>query len=396
MKQHQLVLHFDLACPDDTDVYHAQLSEKAAKSVFMLGWTLYRHNVNDVVERIVHENIHSELSLRYERIISDLKDENISLAKVVSSREEVHDAQHVLELEKKDMKIQQLQEMLHQAEIKLKNVYDDMYSDGVQQLKDMIKERDVQIQLLRSTNAAKGVIGENMILEALRNMYDDAIVEHTGKTAHACDVKLVFRNGTSILFESKYKGSIQKSDITKFEYDIESSSDEVKSGMFVSIMSKNIPGKGQFYIELLAKNTKPVMYVAYGDETEFNMYFKHHCKMLQSLVLLHSQTSCFIDANNMTSQVIESCKYFHEMSKRNKKRLDDLKCKFTKYVEDVECESKSYIQHVDALVALVSKTHTVSPSCSPVSPSQTYTCSKCSRKYKSAKTFANHKCVQEP
>jgi hypothetical protein len=376
--EHQVIsITLDSYSRVDKNIIDASLSPQVLKSIFLLGWGLYTNKVDEVVEKMIHQNMHEELTTRYQKQISDLKSENLSLAKIIADKQELLDTRHELEIEKQKMKIEQLQHLLHEAENRVRNMYVEMHSDGVHQLKEMVKERDLQIQMLKSTNAAKGIIGESMVIHALQDIFNDAHIQHTGKTAHACDVKMTMhQTDTSLLFEVKYKGHIEKKDVVKFEEDIQASSDDVKGGMFVSILSKNIPTKGSFSVEILAKpSSKPIMYVAYADQQEFDMLFKYHCNMLKSL----SELQNVHVVEDFSQMIIENCTKFQNILKRGKKKLDDLKLRFDRYIGDVDEDYKTSCELFENMLLMLKKP-------------QIFQCCECMKLFKTQRTLDNHKC----
>lgn len=370
------------------------LPQHVLQSIFMLGLALYDHKVHDVVDDIINSNLQSELTFKFEQQLAALKNENLELARELADKSSLEDMRYNMEIEKKQMKIDQLERLLTETETKLKCIYDDLYKDGVDKLKQTIKEKDMQIQLMRNTNAAKGIIGENLIMDALRKLYDKGTIEYNGRTAHACDVQLTLHHPLekTYLFESKYKGYVCKSDVTKFETDIVSSKACVQGGMFISILNKNIPEKGSFSMEVLKHSDgehKPILYVAYDDESEFHMLFPFHCRMFIGLCDIYVKHHSSDVADDMMNNVREQALFLCDMLRKNKKRTDEFKTRFIKFYKEVEDDNIVIGQRLETLMDLVSASKS---SCLPANAS----CATCKRTFKSAKGLKLHKCNIAP
>jgi hypothetical protein len=189
-------------------------------------------------------------------------------------------------------------------------------------------------------------------------MYLDSEVKHMGKTAHVCDVHMVLPDGLCIAFESKYKGFVEKKDVEKFVSDMKGliSEGNVVGGVFVSFLSKNIPGKGCMNFELL--DGKPIMYVAYSDETDFKLHFTCHVKLFERMCYavhesvgkmgghLEDDDDMICKLERMMDAVKDLCGRVN----RNKKRLDDFKKHVLKFYSDMDDENDQILESLSNML----------------------------------------------
>jgi hypothetical protein len=330
-----------------------------------------------------------ELETQLNQHLDELKNENIDLVKKIKECEEKTERKYILEIERKCMTIEHLQGMLHNAketntllEKKLNELYDSVYSDSVQQLKDTIKQRDMEISCLKSSNVVKGQIGENMIIDCLRNIFTDVEVSHTGTKAHVCDVHMTFPNGKKIVFESKFKGNIEKRDVDKFYRDMEGLDKDVIGGVFVSLLSKNIPNKGSINFEITSETKRPIMYVAYSDENEFHTYFPHHTMMFTKLCEIYTESTGSVSMNDIVDEV----KFLFDIISKNKRKLDDFKAKFLKFYSDIDEDNGVLLKRIDNIIKRVPN--------QKVTSKKVFICSQCSFTCCTKKTLDNH-CAKE-
>lgn len=386
---------------DDKDILDQGFTEDTLKSFLNIGYQLYKHQVLKQINTLVDDNLENVIQGRmrekereYMERVSTLQNENLDLVKkMVSHRQEGEDEaakKYILEIEKRNLVIEHLKEVLDGAkeansalEDKIKGLYENIYTDSVQQLKDAIKQRDMEISILKGSNIVKGQIGENIIVSSLKSIFTDAEVQNTGKTAHVCDVHMSFKNGKKLVFESKYKGNIEKKDVDKFYRDMEGFDDEVIGGVFVSFLCKNIPNKGSINFEVTSESKKPLMYVAYESEDEFNQFFPHHVVMFSKLCDSHNDSKSS-DVN--ISDVVEEVRFISEIVNKNKRRLDDFRGKFLKYYTEVEDDNKVLMLKIDNICKRVPK----------ATNKKVFICNQCSYTCSTKKTLDKHTCDKHP
>jgi hypothetical protein len=197
---------------------------------------------------------------------------------------------------------------------------------------------------------------------------------------------MTFPSEHVMVFESKYKGVVEKKDVTKFEDDMGNMGDKVIGGVFVSFLSKNIPGKGNMFIELNKKN-KPLLYVAYDNEEEFNIFFSQHCKLFINICHV------FMDAEhqqNDINSILDELKFLFDMFQKNKKRLDDIKTKFMKYYNEVEVDNTTILQRLDNMLIRKKQTLCISNRVKPRQSKISYVCTTCNMEFLGKRELNKH------
>lgn len=378
----------------DKEICDHGFTIETLKSFLHIGYELYKHRVLKQLDVLVDKNIDSIVNSRvklkeqdiYDRVqkeLEQLKKENLDL---VSKLEDNQIAkQYLIEIEKQNLKIEHMDSLLSEAkkknvilESQIQDLYNDIYKDSIQQLKDTIKQKETEINILKNTNIVKGNIGENHIAQVLRNIFTDCDVTKTGKVAHVCDVHMSFPSGKKMVFESKYKGNITKLDVDKFYNDVENLDDTVIGGVFVSFLSRNIPNKGSINFEITSQSKKPLMYLAYDNEDEFNMYFTHNILMFTKLCeAYNTDTKTSLDIQS----TIQEVKFICDMVTKQKKRLDDIKTKFQKYTQDTEEDMKVMFDRMETLFTKVPVKET---------KKKVFICTQCNFTCGSQRTLTKH------
>lgn len=398
-----LTITLDPTNPIESHVIQTNLSPEEVKTMFMLGYAIYSAHadtIDDIVKGAICSNTYQEIIRRHDLRVSEMQNENVELVRLMEQRQEELMRRHDAEIAYRDTRVRHLEQIVADSEAKLNKLYDEVYKEGLQHLRDQVKEKDMQIHLLRSSNAVKGLIGENKIMNALRNLYVDADIQYMGRTAHACDIKMVMshhqQQECTMLFESKYKGSIDKCDIQKFVSDIEAAGPDVKGGMFISILSKNIPGKGNMCIDIIEcgenRVERPVMYVGYDSEQEFDVLFAHHVRVFQQIcgvVVAKSMNNQdqHQHARHLLKRVLDEIKFFNDMIKRNQKRVDDMRQSFKRYCSEMEDTNTQMMTKIGTMLSEFG--HPIT--CNLTTPTH---CMKCNKSFKTERGYLNHKCNQ--
>lgn len=136
----------------------------------------------------------------------------------------------------------------------------------VSQLQTRIAQLQAQLQAQTQSNSAKATYGEALVEKAVKESLPRFLVTNNSAETASCDVHATHPRGDLLVFESKNKSVIQKSDVDKFIRDIDAlrrSKPLLAAAMFVSLNSGNIPHKGSFAIEV--QYGIPVMWVGLDD-----------------------------------------------------------------------------------------------------------------------------------
>jgi hypothetical protein len=237
----------------------------------------------------------------------------------------------------------------------LSEAYKSETKDKLVALETLVIQKDAEIKTLKSCNFVKGYTGENLILSFLREHYPSCEAIHTGKVAHEADIQFInAKNDSMIAIESKYKQCITKDDIDKFCRDVSTVSQKhgaVKciGGLFVSLLTNNIPTKGNAYFEII--DNVPCLYLGFAGHDEFNVYFKRFFDIFNSLCAFYMSQGL---ERSSTSEFIEEFNFYFNLMIKNKTRIDDFKTnclsKITKFVTDIENDNRSILKRIEDIL----------------------------------------------
>jgi hypothetical protein len=133
-------------------------------------------------------------------------------------------------------------------------------------LQKQLEMKDSRIAMLEGTCMGKGNLAEGHLMSLMRNLFDNYSIQDSSSTPASCDIHVYVTDVNFIAVESKNKDVITRGDLDKFVRDIDSlaakHTDNFVGAIFVSTNSINIPGKGSFTFEIVAK--RPVVYIAFA------------------------------------------------------------------------------------------------------------------------------------
>lgn len=164
----------------------------------------------------------------------------------------------------------------------------------VMQLRETLSEREAEIRNLKNTNSVKGTEGEMLIQQLLRhNFVDHEVVDASIKPHHG-DIELLDTSGQKLLmFEVKNKSKPQRSDVEKFLSNMRNAQRETIGGVFVSLQTPCIPGKGAMKFELVPETSQFVLFLGFEGPRECSDTFVRHIQLFISLCRMHNRlTKC--------------------------------------------------------------------------------------------------------
>lgn len=209
-----------------------------------------------------------------------------------------------------------------------------------------------QIEILKNSNIFKGNLGEFELTNYLQSIFDTLTVKNCSKTAHSCDVHLLDNDNNIIAFESKWKQNIEKSDISKFNCDLESlikMEMKVIGGVFVSFCTTNIPNKGKLLFELGPENL-PICYVGYSSLNEFKAQFHNIILLFRSFCQIYKE----IDFTSDSNDYVDELNYLFNLLIKNKTRIEDFRTnslqKINKFVTDIENENRNMYNRIEKVL----------------------------------------------
>lgn len=406
-----VVKNINLNTDIESEKYISGLDESAIKWMLLLGYHTHQYIVANNIFRDVSVTVSKDDSqLKYR--IEQLQRENVELVKEFEGRkDEMMTECHKMamltcekDMMRKDMTIEHMSSVVEELRGKcvgyqseIQKLYSGVYAESVKELRESIKEKEMQISMLRNMNSVKGQIGESLLVDTLKDVYPESEVKHMGKVAHVCDVHMVLPDGCDIAFESKYKGTIEKKDVEKFVSDMRGliSEGQTIGGVFVSFLSKNIPGKGCLNFELL--DGRPLMYAAYADENEFKLHFASHMKLFEKMcyaVHEHIAKNCNEENDDKNAlkleTMIEGAKALCTQVNKNKKRLDDFKKQMLKFYGEMDGENDQILVKLSDMLGHVSVSGGALTKTGAASKPM-FSCDACGVTYKSQAGLTKHK-----
>lgn len=232
---------------------------------------VYRRFDDKVLSRLeqVYANETTMLREQLRRAEMNLQTNNTHLQLQIRTDVEQETRADLLRLTQENAR---LQKMYDDVKLVLEQRIGAIYDRRIAELQTSLLDTEAALNAIRKSNSGKGVMGENVLAEYMRTHFTDCEVVDTSTVPHACDMWIRKNDGCFIAVESKYKECVRNSDVDKFTQDINhlahAYSACVVGGLFVSIKTRNIPGKGDIHIEYVGD--KPVMYVGFSHENEIN------------------------------------------------------------------------------------------------------------------------------
>jgi hypothetical protein len=266
--------------------------------------------------------------------------------------------------------------------------------ERIDELQRVICQKDAELKALKSCNFVKGMTGENVIMSFLRERYPKHEVTYTGKIAHEGDIHFVNNSQqTLVVLESKYKQSITKDDVDKFYRDMSHVVDKVGGvttcvgGVFISLLTRNIPSKGHICFEMLGNI--PVMFIGFSTVDEFNIYFEKYFDMFNEISRFWLGVSGG-DHNKQSSleELMDEFNFYFSLLVKNKSRIEDFKnnClnKINKFVGDIEHDNKMILDRVEGLLKKNNSMKSISDK------GQIHTCEKCGELFAAKRQLTKH------
>jgi hypothetical protein len=270
--------------------------------------------------------------------------------------------------------------------------------EKIASLEKVIYQKDAELKTLKSCNFVKGMTGENVIMGFLRERYPKHDIVHTGKVAHEGDIHFV--NGelqTSVVVESKYKQCITKDDVDKFCRDVSCVSEKggtltCVGGVFVSLLTRNIPGKGDVCFEMLGN--VPVLFVGFSSVDEFSIYFGRYFEMFNEMSRFWMSACGGINKQSSLEELMDELNFYFGILVRNKTRVEDFKTtcltKINKFVGDIETDNKVILDRVEGLLKKNNSMKNTSSKGASGSSQGIHVCDKCGERFEGKRMLNKH------
>ena len=304
------------------------------RKIINLGYEIYKNGLSDNTkyEAFIQEQVNigiSEKTLEYSKCLEE-KDSYIENLKATIDNK-INTAIH-----KKELEISSLNSSL--------KTYKDLFYEK-DAICSVLKEREEEIKTLKNTNHVKCFLGENLVQTQLSTWYPADSIENTGKTAHEGDIHWTYEKKT-VLIECKYKKQIQKIDIDKFYADMKSK-DKYAGGIFISIVTPNIPTKGDSCIELL--DNMPIMFLGFSSEEDFIARSHVLFDIFKKLIAI-----CQANKSISVDSVIERCflelNFILSMISKNRTKWDEFKTNFLKFHDSISNDNNILIARIEKVL----------------------------------------------
>ena len=192
----------------------------------------------------------------------------------------------------------------------------------IQTLTQQNNEHKASIALMQKNNMAKGHLGENAVFDLLKKTFPKLIHERMGggKQAHVCDIHMSMPTGELVAVECKYKQTITQADVKKFYSDLDTlvgTNRRCVAGVFVSVATRNIPGKGEMAFEMV-KNM-PVLFIGFDGVEALESLLPPFMQAIVELAKYHDHASA--NANNI-EDVIRAVKPVVDRIVRIQRRME--------------------------------------------------------------------------
>lgn len=235
-------------------------SHETQCKIIHMGTSLY-YNGNKWVYEDLHQKKLSESNVKFEALQQN-HENNLQLLKNAYAEKLT---QHSSLIEEK------YAESMHSKDLLLKTYFEELAI-----LKERCKTLEAQnVQALsignkldsligkKSTvdNIAKGNFGESVVWNQITHYYPSSILDDCSDETGAGDMLWTLQSFNALV-EVKNVQHVRPSEIQKFERDLLQNSNNAKAnaGLFVSLKTETIPGKGTLYFEFF--NNVPVVYVS--------------------------------------------------------------------------------------------------------------------------------------
>jgi len=347
------------------------------KRLLLLGFTMFQNSTSEMfketfekrIESAVFEKVVEKENELKERVDSLLK-ENVALVKnfdhQIDKVKKDIEQKYTTEISSLNWKVKTMEDMkteyvekCAELEEKLQFVHKEMYLESVRHLKSILNEKDMEIKLLKgATNAPRvHMVGDGMIAHLLRDIYNDAEVYEAEDNKSITYVTL--KDGKSkFMILHVDKQVITSQDIDEFYKALAKSGTQIIGGLFVSLHSKNIPGKGSVTLEKIGYTeegghlpySQPALFLGYEDDADFFNFFRQELYMFVELCKFMYEMQQYNGGQDI-HYIMTEVEFFYKNLLRSKKRLENIKTHFNDYVAETEKDTSQHIQRLETVMA---------------------------------------------
>jgi hypothetical protein len=212
--------------------------------------------------------LQEELINQHNKVKNENSTDNLQLKEEISKLKSERDEFSVKLAKSYDIFNAQLAKQ-EQASIDREKNYMNLLNTEKEQTK---KTTEILSKLTKPSFAQQiGVVGEEMIENWMRELFNNAEVTNQSQLTAKGDLHVKINNKT-FLIEIKNKTVIFKTDIDKFIRDVSENANIINGGLFISINTPAIPNKGDFSLEYIGDI--PVIYLYVSDKSTLRVAIK--------------------------------------------------------------------------------------------------------------------------
>jgi hypothetical protein len=302
-----------------------------------------RIGVIEIERKRIHDELHDSYQIGidkqteqikyFQNEISELKKEHHSIIKIEKERisGDLHQS-YQLAIKQQVDQINYLQTEMKQKEQGLHNL------DGIMKYYQSCD------------NATKGAKGENRVQVLIKEYYKNCSIQDTSGTSHSGDLLLTLQNiDLRCLIEVKNKKIITEADINKFIHDISECKNNINCALFISLITDNIPNKGNFYVEI--RNNMPVIYIYLFDPSSI----KFAIETLSFLNLKFSQIPIEINRQELNTDTIELIYSEYTTLQQEASRIDCIIKNVEKQLHQLKLSKKNLNNRVEKISGYYSR-----------------------------------------
>jgi hypothetical protein len=344
--------------------------------------TLHEKEIDTLRNRTQNETLAERVKFRQEieRLLNELgslKKERIGVIEI--ERKRIHDELHgsyQIGIDKQTEQVQYFQNEIselkkeHHSAIKIEKerISDDLHqsyqlaikqqADQINYLQTEMKQKEQGLHNLDGImkyyqscdNATKGTKGENRVQEIVKEYYKNCSVHDTSGISHSGDLLLTLENiDLRCLIEVKNKKIITDADINKFIHDISECKNNINCALFISLITDNIPNKGNFYVEI--RNNMPVIYIYLFDPSSI----KFAIETLSFLNLKFSQVPTEINRHELNTDTIELIYSEYTTLQQEAGRIDCIIKNVEKQLHQLKLSKKNLNNRVEKISGYYSR-----------------------------------------
>jgi hypothetical protein len=291
---------------DPCDTLQAEVRQQThtggieAKALLLLGYVIHKNrhlmmpppaplvapvtNLVDCEALSVLQGKLKNMQCRHETEIQAERNLNVRLQQQIVALSAQHQQAERLIVDSWKFKICVLEEQLQKC-------HEDAQGAILLSLRQELQQKSQELENMRTTNNGKRLVGEKLVAELLCSAFDNSEVISVAGMAHQCDLRLQLASHEILVFEVKFvRTGIPTMETEKFISDMTGmDAATVLGGVFVSLQSPNIAGRGMCSIERLT-NGIHVLWLGFSTTAQATDLFIPLVRMMLAFCRAHRVT----------------------------------------------------------------------------------------------------------